>query len=574
MDIKSTTRRKTALIFLAFLVLFLATIYYLTMAKQYSWAHYAWDAGDLLIAIKYLGIPHPPGFPLYVLLGKLFSFIPISTLAFRINLMSLLFGVGSAVLVFGIVYNLTQKSFFGAFFAALFYGLTKDVWAQALITEVHTMMTFFALLAVFCWTRIFDSTLSLNSQKRWLFFLSLVGGLSIGVHTINALFIPFNLIFLVIWLKINIRCFFKSTSNVSHHPFLMQLLVTGYHLLIPMLFLFLLGLSVYLYLPIRAKMEALYNWNNPQTLENFIYHVTGTEYFSQIPTNRDWSFGLTKSLIVFRENLSIWMYPFFILGSVWLYLNKRRWFWVFLGTIFSFLIFIGRFSEAAVEGNYHTYILIPLGLFFIVFGSGLSFFFYLIKRLKPKISTISIFLAFTISCILLAYQITNLWPQQDLSDVSEAKQIVAETFAKSEPNAIIITSGDHYSFAFQYLWHEQYQDLYPNLTIIPSGAMGLDWAYNQAKSFYPQLVYPEKPDPNLIIECLGLPAGVTEIRKHKDCFEKLSLLAYENFILANIDQRPIYHALSSRDGYRGADYEDAKFWYTKFYESVYKISVK
>ena len=61
--------------------------YLLTMAPTVTF----WDAGELIAATKILGIPHPPGTPLYVLLGRLFAMLPIAgDIAVRINILSVL----------------------------------------------------------------------------------------------------------------------------------------------------------------------------------------------------------------------------------------------------------------------------------------------------------------------------------------------------------------------------------------------------------------------------------------------------------------------------------------------------
>jgi hypothetical protein len=52
---------------------------------------YFGDSGELIAMICTLGVPHPTGFPLYILAGKLFAFLPLASPAFRVNLMSAFF---------------------------------------------------------------------------------------------------------------------------------------------------------------------------------------------------------------------------------------------------------------------------------------------------------------------------------------------------------------------------------------------------------------------------------------------------------------------------------------------------
>src|SRR3989344_9484727 len=57
------------------------------------------DSGEFIAAVHVLGVAHPPGFPLYLLLAKLFTFIPIGTIAWRVNLLSAVFGALTVALL-------------------------------------------------------------------------------------------------------------------------------------------------------------------------------------------------------------------------------------------------------------------------------------------------------------------------------------------------------------------------------------------------------------------------------------------------------------------------------------------
>jgi hypothetical protein len=63
-------------------------VYVLTLAPDLTWANFGTDGGELITAAVTLGVPHPPGYPTYVLLGKLISLIPMGTVAYRFNLFS------------------------------------------------------------------------------------------------------------------------------------------------------------------------------------------------------------------------------------------------------------------------------------------------------------------------------------------------------------------------------------------------------------------------------------------------------------------------------------------------------
>jgi hypothetical protein len=74
------------------LMLFVACFgcYCLTLAPTITWEHDGVDSGDLITAAYTLGIAHPPGYPLFTLLARVFTLLPVGEIAYRVNLMSAL----------------------------------------------------------------------------------------------------------------------------------------------------------------------------------------------------------------------------------------------------------------------------------------------------------------------------------------------------------------------------------------------------------------------------------------------------------------------------------------------------
>jgi hypothetical protein len=130
------------------------------------------DDGLFILSGYFLGIEHPPGFPLHTLLAKLFTFLPFGTVAYRVHLLSALFGALSCGLLWMCARTVFETRV-PAYIAAFGLGLSPAFWSQALIAEVYTLNTFFFLLLVM---------LGLRRDARLLPWMALAFGLSLSNH--------------------------------------------------------------------------------------------------------------------------------------------------------------------------------------------------------------------------------------------------------------------------------------------------------------------------------------------------------------------------------------------------------
>jgi len=169
----------------------LLIVYLLTLAPSLTWGHHGADGGDLVTAVAQGSIPHPPGFPAYLLLGALFIRLPWGNPAWRLNLMSAVMAGGAAGLTVMAVRSLphfeNRKQEAGskkhsttefaicdlrsAICAGLSLGLSPLFWSQALIAEVYAPAAFFAAMV---------TLIALRGGPAWV--LGLVWGVGMGAH--------------------------------------------------------------------------------------------------------------------------------------------------------------------------------------------------------------------------------------------------------------------------------------------------------------------------------------------------------------------------------------------------------
>ena len=133
--------------------LFSFMVYFSTMAPTVSF----WDCGEFIATSYRLGIPHPPGSPLFLIIGRLFSMLPTSSdIAFRVNLISPIISALAVMLLYLIIVKVVihwRKSvnnindvivvFGGALVGALTFAFTDSHWFNAVEAEVYAMSTFF-----------------------------------------------------------------------------------------------------------------------------------------------------------------------------------------------------------------------------------------------------------------------------------------------------------------------------------------------------------------------------------------------------------------------------------------------
>lgn len=233
-------------------LVFSEVVYLLTLSPSI----YFIDSGELAVVCQTLGIAHPTGYPLYTLLGKIFTQIPLKNIIFRLNFLSSVLICFTNLFVFLILLDLSQfisilktkeLKIWGAFLGALAFAFNPTLWSQATTNEVYALNIFLQTLVIylslFWYLRAQD-----NKDKkvdRVLFLFVFLYGLSFGDHMSTLLLFP-ALAFLVL---------ITEGKEIFRSPRFSTLVL-----------FFILGLSIYLYLPVRAVQRPLLNWGIRQAL--------------------------------------------------------------------------------------------------------------------------------------------------------------------------------------------------------------------------------------------------------------------------------------------------------------------
>jgi hypothetical protein len=206
------------------------------------------------------GIAHPSGYPLYTLLGKLFTFLPVGDVAYRVNLMSAVFASLAVVLVY-VALRLLIAYRVPALLGAATFAVSPVFWSQAVIAEVYTLNALFVagmLCLLLAWAQAHQGQSGLlGDPTRLLTLLVLVYGLSLTHHRTMLLLAPAALVFVV---------------TVDRG------LLTRGRLLARLALFIVAPLLLYLYLPLRGMTMSSLNGVYQNTLRGFLSYVAAGSY--------------------------------------------------------------------------------------------------------------------------------------------------------------------------------------------------------------------------------------------------------------------------------------------------------
>ena len=181
---------------------FALIVYLSTMAPTASY----WDCGEFIACANELEVPHPPGAPFFLLLGRvfaIFAFNDVEQIAFMLNLMSVLASSFTVLFTFWITTHLGEKLLerkeksqtdklvlMGAgIVGGMACTFASSFWFNAVEAEVYALSSFFTAVVVwlmFKWEERADEP----GNERWIILIAYLMGLSIGVHLLNLLTIP------------------------------------------------------------------------------------------------------------------------------------------------------------------------------------------------------------------------------------------------------------------------------------------------------------------------------------------------------------------------------------------------
>ncbi len=221
-------------------------LYLLTCCRDIFWL----DTTELMLCGIYLRLPHPPGYPLLILLLRLVSLVPVLGTQFRMNMVAALGAAGSCLFVYFSVRSLTGRGG-AALFAALTWGLSFELWQQATALEVYSFQALIISAVLFCladWSR--------TGEYRCLLLACFGFGLGMANHLTTVLLVP----------GFAVLAFGGPVREVRAGWLLLGLA------------LFILPVSLYAILPVLSPPTRFAGWGGAHDLSGLIEFVSGRAY--------------------------------------------------------------------------------------------------------------------------------------------------------------------------------------------------------------------------------------------------------------------------------------------------------
>ncbi|MBL7183835.1 MAG: DUF2723 domain-containing protein [Anaerolineae bacterium] len=290
-----------------------------------------------------LGIPHPPGFPTYMLISHLFSRLPLGTLGYRINLMSAFLGSLTIAVLYLIILRVINVPSL-AILGSLIFAFSRTFWSQCVVAEVYTLNAFFiaaVILSLFIWEE--------KRETKYLYLSCFIYAISFGNHLMVAALLPAFIYFVL-------ATDYRVLLNAKH--------------LLTILACIALGALQYLYLFIRSYQNAPFLYTNIRTLQHFFFFITLAQHRTKI-------FDVTLAELVklrlplFLILLSYQFSPLgLFMGPVGFYRLVKE--WAKYAVFFLMLMMVVVFVSLCYKGSETYAYLIP---FHLVLSIGLSIAF-------------------------------------------------------------------------------------------------------------------------------------------------------------------------------------------------------
>jgi hypothetical protein len=490
----------------AALELFCAALAFFTALLVYGWTLAPTvtlvDSGELIVAAHDLGVAHPPGFPIWVMLAHVASLVPFGSIAARINFSSALFAALASAILTVVVAELiiiashlaTAKRkgaqrgrhdgdsaagrlliFAPALGAGLLMAFSRTLWFYATITEVYALNTLLVLIVFFLmvrWRRCIvtertDTEAMITKHDGWLYAAAAVFGLALGDHHVTAgLTLP--AVAVIVYRTQGLKFF---TSRRLLYAALISIAAL---------------VAVYCYLPIAAARSPAINWGNPRSLQEIWWHITGRQYrvFLHFSPGIMGTQFIEFCTMAVREFSVAWLplaLVFACAGIASVSKLDRTTFWFLVLIVIANLAYDLSYEIAEDKDAYYLPVFISIA---IAAGFGIH---WLIQVAVIKFSPRRAYWVAAIAVVLTsATAVAANWPFNNHRHDFIAHDYVENLFSTIEANGLLLTLDWQVASPMFYAQEIEHRRL--DAKIVDVNLLRRSWYFDYLRRAHPDLV--------------------------------------------------------------------------------------
>ena len=301
------SRKYKEIIILLFFLLTIFKLYIFTMLPVFKNN----DSPETTTSAYTLGIGHPPGYPLFILVGKIFTLLPVASPGFRMNMFASFIAAIVLLLSFYLIKQnvhivFDSKNNTIVYLSVFVLAFSCIFWNQAIEAKggIYILnLLFFVILLYLC------IKLLKGFNIKYLYLMSFIYGISLTNHW------PSIIILLPIFGYFFLKYYYKLNSKNIYYTILFLIL----------------GISPYIYLPIRTGTNGIFIFMaKPDTWENFWWMIFRSGYTDMPAPSIDvYKYQIKEFFNIFFNNFSyLWILIFFGIYSIWKK-NKEIFFIIF-----------------------------------------------------------------------------------------------------------------------------------------------------------------------------------------------------------------------------------------------------
>lgn len=465
---KTDTKKLIIYRLISFVVPFI--VYMITLAPDVTFI----DAGELAAVATKLGIAHPTGYPLFTVLGKLFTLIPLGEEIYMLNFMNAVISSAAVLMFFNLMVlilrnlklsdedenykSISDNVLFNISIAgSLLLAFSKTFWDTANAIEVYSLHTFFLITNIYLFLKAngcyySGKTGKEQCEKNWLLF-AFVLGLSFTNH-LSTIFLSVG--FLYLYFAVN------GLNRLS----LRRILILS----IP----FLAGYSFYIYFFARADNPVL-SWGYPATIENFWRHFSGKQFSVWMFSSFE---NAGKQFGYFTKNYpeEYFYFPLLIaLPGLFTMFKKSKRLFYFTLLLFVFCVLYAINYDIYDIDSYFLLAIIVTAIW-ICFG-----FIYLFNKFGSGKKELSA--AFMLVCLI---PLIKNYESADESKNYFVRDFTMNVFKSAPENSIIFST--QWDFWVSSSIYQQYvKNIRKDLAIIDKELMRKSWYIRHLQMHYPEI---------------------------------------------------------------------------------------